>query len=60
MENCYIFIQISLKYDPLGTINNKPALFQIMDWYWTDDKPLSEPMMAKFTDTYMHHSASVG
>ena len=24
-----------------------------------DDKPLAEPMMAYFTDAFMHHSASM-
>ena len=31
---------------PRGTIKNKQSLFQVMVWYWTGDKPLSEPMMA--------------
>ena len=30
-----------------------------MVWRQTGDKPLSEPIMAQFTDPYMHHSASV-
>ena len=30
-----------------------------MAWCWTCDKPLSEPMMAQFTDANMHNSASL-
>ena len=43
-------MQISLEFVP---INNKSALFQIMTWHQTDEKPLSEPKIAKFTNTYM-------
>ena len=31
-----------------------------MAWRLTDDKPLSESMMAYLTDAYMRHSVSVG
>ena len=58
-ESCIILIQISLKFVPKGSINNKPALVQIMAWHQTGNKPLSEPMMAWFTDAYMHHSALI-
>ena len=39
--------------------DNKSSLVLIMVWSQTGDKPLSEPMMAKFTDEYMHHLASM-
>ena len=43
----------------LFPMKNFPALVQMMAWHWPGDKPLSEPMMvSKFTDGYMHHSAS--
>ena len=58
-ENVWILIKISLKFVPKGPINNIPALVQIMAWRQTGDKPLSEPMMAQFNDTYMRHSASM-
>ena len=48
-----ICIQVSLKCVPMGLITNKPALVQIMVWSRTGDKPLSKPMMAKFTDAYI-------
>ena len=54
-----ITIEISLKFVPRGPINNIPALFQIMAWRRTGDKPLSEPMMTQFNDAYMRHSASM-
>ena len=44
-ENIWIPIEISLKFVPKGSINNNPALFQIMAWRRPGNKPLSEPMM---------------
>ena len=38
-----------------GPIYNIPALFQMMAWGRPGDKPLSEPMIALFTDAYMCH-----
>ena len=58
-ENCCILEQISLKFVPRGSINNLAALVQMMAWCLTGTKPLSEPTMAWFTDTYMHHSAAM-
>ena len=40
-----ILIKISLKFFPMGPINNIPALVQIMAWRRPGDKPLSEPML---------------
>ena len=45
IENVSILIQISLKFVPMGPINNIPALVQIMARCRPGDKPLSEPMM---------------
>ena len=44
-ENILIPIKISLTFVPKGSINNIPALVQIMAWRRPGDKPLSEPMM---------------
>ena len=44
-DNIWIPIKISLKFVPKGSINNIPALVQIMGWRRPGDKPLSEPMM---------------
>ena len=44
-ENVWIPTEISLKFAPKGSINDNPALFQIMAWRRPGDKPLSEPMM---------------
>ena len=46
-ENVWIWVKISLKFVPLGPINNIPALVQIMAWRRPGDKRLSEPMMAR-------------
>ena len=51
-ENDRIQIQISLKLVPKSPIDNKPALVQAMAWHRTGDKPLPEPMMTQFTDSY--------
>ena len=59
-ENMYFSIKISLKFVPKGSIDNIPALVQILARRWLGDKPLSEPMMAQFTDAYMRHSAEMG
>ena len=52
-DNVYIFIKISLNFVPKGLIDNIPALVQMMAWHCPGSKPWSEPMLAKFTDTYM-------
>ena len=44
-ENVWLSIEISLNFVCKGSINNTPALVQIMAWRWLGDKPLSEPMM---------------
>ena len=54
-EKFCILIQISLKFVPKGPIDNSPALVQIMAWRRIGDKPLSEPILTRFTDTYMQH-----
>ena len=45
-ENYGIPIWTSLKVVPKSSIDNTPALVQVMAWRRTGDKPLSEPMMA--------------
>ena len=55
----YILIRISLKFVPNDPISNIPTQVQIMAWRRSGDKPLSEPMMAWITDTYMRHSATM-
>ena len=46
-ENVRISIQFSLKFVPKGSVDNKPALVQVMAWHRTSDKPLPRPMMAQ-------------
>ena len=41
----FLVDQVTLKYDPMGSINNKLELVQIMAWCWTGNKPLSEPVL---------------
>ena len=54
-ENDRIAIRISLKFVPRSPIDNKQALVQVMAWRRTGDKPLPEPFITQFTDTYMRH-----
>ena len=54
-EKFCILIKISLKFDPMSPNNNILALVQIMAWYRSGDKPLSEPMLTQFIDAYMQH-----
>ena len=58
-NSTWISINISLKFVPKGQINYITALVQIMAWHGPGDKPLSEPMMAWFTDAYMRHNDKV-
>ena len=46
-ENIWIVIDISLRIVPKGSINNIPALVQIMAWRRPGDKPLSEAMIVR-------------
>ena len=50
-----IWIRISFKFVPKGSIDNKSVLVQVMAWHRTGDKPLPEPMLTQFTDDYMRH-----
>ena len=43
----HIYILISLKYVPKGSIIYKSEFVQVMGWLWTGHKPLFEPMMTK-------------
>ena len=53
-------LKIRLKCVFKGPIDNKSALFQVMAWCRTVNKPLPEPMLTQFTDAYMRHSHSGG
>ena len=44
-KNVWISINVSLKFNPKGPINNIPELVQIMVCHRPGNKPLSEPMM---------------
>ena len=54
-ENDRIQIEISLKFVPWSPIDNKLALVQVMAWRRIGNKPLSEPVLTRFTDAYMRH-----
>ena len=53
--HCQISSQISLKFVPKSQIDKNSALVQVMAWRQTGDKPLPEPILSQFTDTYMRH-----
>ena len=48
-------IKISLIFVPKGPIEKKSASVQVMAWHRIGDKPLPEPVLTQFTDTYMQH-----
>ena len=54
-ENNRIPIQISMRFVLGGPIDNKAALVKVMACHRTGDKPLSQPILARFTDAYMRH-----
>ena len=54
-ENVWVAIKISLNFVPKCSINNIPALVQIMAWRRPGDKPLSAPMMV-FLLTHIYAS----
>ena len=49
-EIYWILIQISLKFVPEGSFDNKLALTEVMAWYQTGANPLPEPMTTQITD----------
>ena len=38
----------------MGETDDRSALIQVIAWQWIGDKPLPEPMMTHFTDTYIY------
>ena len=54
-ETVWISIKISLKFVPKVPIDNIPALVQVMAWRRIGNKPLSEPMLTRFSDAYIWH-----
>ena len=58
-ENAQISFKISLKFVPKQPNTNIQALVRILAWRWSGDKPLSQPIMAYFDDTYMRRSDSM-
>ena len=53
-----LFVRISLKFVPKGPKYHNSVLVQVMAWYQTGPKPLTEPKITQFTDTYMPHQES--
>ena len=45
----------AMKCVPKDPIDNKPALVKMMAWRRIGSKPLSEPVLTRFTDAYMRH-----
>ena len=40
-------------------IDKNPALVKIMAWGRVREKPLSEPMLTRYTDAYMRHEGEM-
>ena len=58
-EKDWILIKISLQFIAKGSIDNSPALVQIMARRRIGDEPLCESMLTQFTDTYMRHQGEM-
>ena len=54
-EKFCISIQISLKFVSKSQMHIKTTLIHVMAWRLIGDKPLPEPMLTQFTDTYKRH-----
>ena len=54
-EKICVMIKNSLKFVPMDSVDNNPALAQMMAWRRLGDKPWSEPMLTQSTDAYMRH-----
>ena len=54
-EKFCIMNKISLRFVPKDPIDNNPALVQIMAWCRIGDRPLSEPVLTRFTEASMWH-----
>ena len=52
-EKFCILVKISLNLVRKGPNDNNPALVQVMAWHRIGNKPLSEPMLAWITSTYI-------
>ena len=52
-EKFCILIEISIKFAPKGPIDNNPALIFTMARRRIGNKPISEPMLTRFTDAYI-------
>ena len=48
-ENVWISIKISLMFVPF---DNRSTFVQVIAWHQISDKPLPEPMMTQFNDTW--------
>ena len=54
-ENDRIPTWITLKFVPKSSIDNTPALVQVMTCRRTGGMPIPEPMLNQFTEAYMRH-----
>ena len=52
-ENFFISIQIPLKFVSKGPIDKKSAMVQVMHWRRSGDNPLSQPMVASASISWM-------
>ena len=54
-ENDGILIRISLKNILISAVDAKPTVVQVIAWHQSGNKPLPEPMMSNFMETYVWH-----
>ena len=56
LKKVWISIEIQRKFIPKCSINNDPALAQIMSWHRRGNKQYSEPVVAQVIYAYFRHS----
>ena len=54
-EKFCTLIRFSLKFVPKRPMDNNPAMVEMMAWRRICDKSLSEPVLTRFSDTYMRY-----
>ena len=52
-------LQTFLKIFEVCSWGSNWQLFEVMAWHGTGDKPLPEPIMTKFCDTYVSSSTNI-
>ena len=47
------WIQIPLSSISKDPVDDRSTIVQVMTWFWADNRPLAQPMLAQVTETYI-------